>query len=251
MWQRRTSAAVAALGLAALVGAAAMAAPTDAIRREYDRQIAATDMTKADQVFALARWCYQNELTDEALKHAIAAQKLAPDDLRPKYLIYALKRTAAEEEVIQPTETTAAVKPLSAPEVTEKQVDAIWDDETPKVMNDFREVQAMMLKRCAAATCHGGNPEAKFALAADSPDSRTTVVRNFLAVRVYVNREKPEESPLLTKPLGGKKEGHPERVLAGKADGLYRKAAVWIDSLLTAAEKAVPWAKRGGAAAPG
>jgi hypothetical protein len=243
----------AALGLAILLGATAAAvAQMDAIRREYDRRAGSTDVTSADQLLDLAKWCYQNELTDEAFKHALAAHKLAPEDLRPKYLIYALKRGPAEaEEPETPTEVKPPPKALTPPEVTDKQVDALWEEETPAVMNAFREVQAMLLKRCAAATCHGGNAEAKFALAAEGADPRKTAVQNFLAIRKYLDREKPEESALLQKPLGGRDAGHPEKVIRTKSDGLYRKGAAWIDSLLTEIEKKLPWAKgAGGEAAP-
>jgi len=240
MNRRRWPVLAMAMALAVALGAGAAAlAQMEVIKRQYDLQRKNTDMTSADQVLALARWCYQNELTDESLQYATLANKLAPDDLRPKYLVYALKGSPAEREATtQEVATTADTKPLAPAAVTDKEVDQLFDYETPAVMNGFTSFQTLLLNRCAKPNCHGGqNPKAKFVLVASNPDSTKTRAQNFMAISQYLNRESPADSRLLQVPLKGQEAGHPKKELRTTSDPVYREGVKWIDSTLTDVER--------------
>ncbi len=248
-WRAWAVAAVA--GIVALGIAAAAVAQMDAIR-EYETRRRNTDMNDADQIFALAKWCYRNRLTDEALKHAVTAHRLGPEDVRAKYLIYALRGGPAEDQEETGGEAgaggTETPPPTTAGAVSDERIEAVWEEETPAAMNAFRDVQQQMFQRCGTADCHGGNPQAKFNLITASPGSRQTIVRNFLTIRGYLDREGPEKSALVQMPMKGPDEGHPRKVIRSTNDRFYREAVKWIDQLLTEVEKVWSRSTEGGGA---
>jgi len=73
-----------------------------AARQWYENAVKKiTDKSTADEIFALAKQCYRNGLTDEAMAHAIEALRKDPNDSRAKYLLFALA-PPAETSVIRP-----------------------------------------------------------------------------------------------------------------------------------------------------
>lgn len=238
---KRHTILAACAGLAVGLGLVAAAlAQMETMRRQYETRLRNTDMSDADEVLGLAKWCYQNRLTDEAVKLAKTAHQLAPKDVRPKYLIYALAGGPVDvdgDDQDGDEDGDADMAATTTGVVSDEKIEALWNEETPKAMNAFREVQEDMIRRCGGADCHGGNPRAKFNLIATSLDSRQTIVRNFMTIQQYLNREEPAESALVQTPMKGPDEGHPRKVIRSKSDRFYRAAVEWIDQLLTDVEK--------------
>ncbi|HUS45812.1 MAG TPA: hypothetical protein VM219_07250 [Phycisphaerae bacterium] len=222
---RRSVPVVAAFGLAAVLGLAAVAvAQRDAatIERQYKAREATVDKNSADQLYELAKWCFENELPEQAMAHALAAHAKAPEDVRPKYLIYVMTKGGEEEKVETEEPDT------KTPTISDEEVQGVFEREGKEAMRGFQEVQGLLLQRCAK--CHrGGDEKVKFFLIRQLPRSDKTLAQNFLAIEKYLDRENPEDSRLLQMPLRGKELGH-ERVIRSTGDPVFRKIVEWIKS---------------------
>jgi len=233
MTRRRHLTLIALLGIAGLLGVAVVAVAQlsmQAARMQYDKRNAELDRNNPDAVFALAKWAYQNGLKDEALKLAIEANAKAPDDVRPKFLVWAT--TAADLA----GEETAGPETPAVPTIPNDEVQAVLKREGAGPMNGFRRVQGALISSCARTGCHiAGNPDAPFTLIRTGASADKTLVQNFLTINKYLDREKPDESRLLLKPLTG--EGKHPKKFPAKTDRLFQSISAWIDTLKTEGER--------------
>jgi len=232
------------LGTLGLLGLAAMAAgqvDTQAARKQYDlkvKQLAAD--AGAQEHYALAKWCLKNNLPAETLSHALDAHKQSPDDVRVKYLIYILGGTA-----LPPAGDATAAVPVVAPLVgtrksgslSSEQIDAIIGREDIKQIRGFRSIQRLLVAKCANAKCHGGmGTGAKWVLVLQGRTDDRQLAENFQIVQKYFNRENPDESVFLTKPLTGSEAGHPVKAIRGKTESIYQETVKYIKGLKTQAD---------------
>ena len=225
--------ATAAAGLLGLVmAAAAQYGGTATIQQQYEMQMKKLDHGKVDDIYNLAKWCLQNGLSGEAINLALEANQKAPDDVRPKYLLYALSGGAgvATESSEVTIETTAA-------EISDQEIDVIYNHEGPATLGAFGEIQKILISRCGSTRCHGGGSTAKWSLAKREPTSRKTLALNFRTVNAYINRDNVADSPFFQKPLTGKNVGHPETAFHGTGDPSYLKVLAWARKLKTSAQK--------------
>ena len=231
--QRTAAVAVLAAGLVGLAGALAWAQlSTQAALRQYDQRLTQLDNNNADAVYELAKWCYLNDLRDKALKHAIEANAKAPDDVRPKFLVYVITHAGELKGEIAGAETGGEVVT-----VTNEEVQAVLTREGADVIRKFRPAQQALIGLCATRQCHAaGNPDAPFGLVRQNPASDKTLVQNFQTISPYCDREKPAESRLLTLPVAGP-PAHPARPIRGTSDPVFRLISTWIDSLKTEGER--------------
>jgi len=240
MTQRRHVTLIALLGIAGLLGVAVVAVAQlsmQAARMQYDKRNGELDRNNPGAIFALAKWAYQNDLKDEALKLAIEANAKAPDDVRPKFLVWAVTGANLTGE------ETAGGPPPTVPPITDDKVQAVFKGEGAGPMNGFRRVQGALISSCARTGCHiAGNPDAPFTLITTATSTDKTLVQNFLAINKYLDREKPDESRLLLKPLTG--EGKHPKKFSSEKNPLFRSISAWIDSLLTEADRKTPWGKQ-------
>ena len=114
MTRRRHLTLIALLGIVGLLGVAVVAVAQlsmQAVRTQYDKRNAELDRNNPNAVFELAKWAYQNGLKDEALKLAIEANAKAPDDVRPKFLAWAVTAAnlTAEETGGEETSVVATI----------------------------------------------------------------------------------------------------------------------------------------------
>jgi hypothetical protein len=233
MTRRRQTAVIALLGIVGLLGVAAAAAQlgTRAALMQYEQRYAQIDKNDPNALYDLAKWAYQNGLKDEALKLALDANAKAPDDVRPKFLVWALSGAGLPGEGTGGDTGTAAVATIP-----DEEVKAVLDREGADVIHRFSSVQGMLFGRCGSRTCHGGgNPDAPFVLIRLGASSDKTLVQNFNAIEKYLDREKPDESRLLTVPTAGER-GHPKK-FSGKTDPVFRNISVWIDTLKTEGDR--------------
>ena len=229
---RRSVPVVAAFGMAVVLGLAAVAvAQRDAaaIERQYKVREAKVDKNSADQLYDLAKWCFENKLPERAMAHALAAHAKAPEDVRPKYLIYVMAKGGEEETV------TTKKPTIETPTISDEAVQGVFEREGQEAMRGFQAVQGILLQRCAR--CHlGGDEKVKFSLIRQSPRSNKTLAQNFLAIEKYLDRENPEDSRLLQMPLRGEELGHAQ-VIRNTADPVFRNIVEWIKSLKTAGDR--------------
>jgi len=234
-----------------LVGAAStfgQAQDLAAARQQYELKLKQVPPDAgADAHYDLAKWCLKSGLRPEALKHARLAHQKAPEDLRPKYLIYLLSG-AGEPGVSTPegsgTSDTGGPTVLPTPggrrpvTISAEQVQALVQEEGIDRIRAFREIQRALVQRCATPKCHGAvGTGAKWVLALQGPTNERMLAENFRTVSKYFNRENPEASPFLKKPLLGPAADHPEKVLRGKTDPVYQRLLKYIGSLKTQIDK--------------
>lgn len=149
------------LGLAGLVGAAAMVAAQGGagnLDDQYKQRLAKVDTKKAEDLVGLAKWCYQVGLTGQASAHALEALALDAGDVRAKYIIYAAQTGGGGGD--GETETGGTGPKVT---MTQKEADAVYAREGEVQMNRFKnQVQGMLFVRCAMPQCHGGAKAAKW-----------------------------------------------------------------------------------------
>jgi hypothetical protein len=239
MTRRRHLTLIALLGIVGLLSVAVVAVAQlsmQAARMQYDKRNGELDRNNPGAVFELAKWAYQNGLKDEALKLAIEANAKAPDDVRPKFLVWALSGAGLNEEGTAGDTGTPAVATI-----TEDEIQAVFKREGAGAMNGFRRVQGALISSCARPGCHiAENPDAPFTLIRTGTSTDKTLVLNFLTINKYLNREKPDESRLLQMPLTGERN-HPKKFSA-KKDPLFKSISAWIDTLKTEGERL--WEKK-------
>lgn len=186
------------------------------------------DRNKADDMVAWARWCYQNEKPAEANAIALEGLQKAPDDLRLKYLAYALSgaATTVGPDGIMPVESVAKYATISKEE-TEK----IYKAEGELTMRKFKDIQNnVLIARCWK--CHGGGNEkakAKWWLVKDS-DERRMLAENFRTINPFINRDARMDSKILVVPSRSPENVHTQ-VFKGAADAAYKNLVRWIMTL--------------------
>ncbi|HUU10991.1 MAG TPA: hypothetical protein VM431_10695 [Phycisphaerae bacterium] len=223
------------LGLAVAVRGQAM--NPVAARQWYENAVKKiTDQSTADEIVALAKQCYRNGLTDEAMAHAIEALRKDPNDSRAKYLLFALAGPVEGTTGTGEGDDGGGGTP-QAPTITDAEADAIYKAEGDTVIRNFREIQGLLARRCGSVKCHGGNEKAKWTLALKGGANRKSLAQNFKTVYPYMDRDNPAKSVLVQKPLKGPEGGHPTQVIRGESDPVYQRIIKYIDTVKGDAEK--------------
>jgi len=187
-----------------------------------------------DDLYVQAKQAYREGQRMQALTDALAAHKQNPQDVRVKYLIYLLRQETATTGA--DTGTAAPVVPggRKAVSISEEEVQALIKKEGIKAIREFQPIQRILRRRCAETECHGATGTgATWVLALKGTPNQRMLAENFRTVSQFFNRETPDQSPFLLKPLGGKEAGHPERAIRGKTDPIYRQMLNYIGTLKT------------------
>lgn len=240
------------LGVLGMVGLAVVATvPADrpaAAAEAGDVQPKPADAGAPD-LYARAKQAYKEGQRIQALTDALEAHKKDPQDVRVKYLIYLLRQEQATTAGAGTgTETPAPTVPggRKAVSISDEEVQALIKEEGTRAIRQFGEIQRILQRRCGNAKCHGATGTGtKWVLALKGLANESMLAENFRTVNQYLNREAPDQSPLLLKPLGGKEAGHPEKAIRGKTDSAYQQILKYIRTLRTATEK--PGFFKGGA----
>jgi len=203
----------------------------------------------APDLYARAKQAYKEGRRIQALTDAVEAHKKDPQDVRVKYLIYLLRQeTTTTTGAGTDTDTPAPPVPRGqkAPTISDEEVQGLIKEEGTKAIRQFGDIQRILQRRCGNAKCHGATGTGtKWVLALKGPANERMMAENFRTVNQYMNRETPDQSRLLLKPLGGKEAGHPEKAIRGKTDSAYQQILKYIGTLRTATEK--PGFFKGGA----
>jgi len=243
---------LAALGLAAV--AIGQPADLETARKQYELKLKELGSdADADAEIALAKWCLRQGLEPEARSHALAAHKKNPDDLRAKYLVFALSGAAASDnagggtgattpptDVIPEDVLTRGEK--KAVTISNEDVQKLFTQEGPEAIRGFREVQRILARRCGDARCHGGiGSGAKWIMALQGTTNDRMLAENFRIVSRYFDRENPENSPIITVPMKGEGSNHPEQVIRSKTDPAYTTLLNYIGKLRGKTQKPGFW----------
>jgi hypothetical protein len=186
------------------------------------------DRTKADDLVAWAKWCYQNDKAAEANAIALEGLQKAPDDLRLKYLAYAL---AEPGTIIEPPDDRV-IKRTKAVSISKEDADKVFTQEGDQVMLKFREIQnRILIPKCGK--CHGGQDEkakAKWWLILKDTNERGMLAENLQTLQPYIDRDKQMSSKILLVPSKSPETVH-EQVFKSNKDPGYELMVRWILNL--------------------
>jgi len=186
------------------------------------------DRTKADDLVAWAKWCYRNDKAAEANAIAIEGLQKAPDDLRLKYLAYALAETSPVV-VPGPGGTLPTKRAVS---ISKEDADKVFTQEGDQVMLKFREIQnRILIPKCGK--CHDGRDEkakAKWWLIVKDTNERGMLAENLQTLQPYIDRDKQMSSKILLVPSKSPETVH-EQVFKSNKDPGYELMVRWILSL--------------------
>lgn len=153
-----------------------------------------------NQHLLLATWCVTNELYDEARREIETVLKVDPDHRTARRMLRRLEALIAGPKRSQPAKKASLHERLAAPEVT------ALAGLSPRVARDFvGKVQPILMNSCALSGCHGPRTDNGLRLAMvhlQVGNRRGISERNLSTVLRFIDLRRPEQSPLLLKPLG-------------------------------------------------
>jgi len=172
----------------------------------YQKKRAALQGTRVEEHLELAQWCLSQGLLDETETEIRYAASIDRGHPRLRLLARKLELARTKPEVRAPI--VAPPPPASDAEALE----ALTKSVPAPIMHRFATtVQPLLTNSCATAACHGVSGKSTFTLAkirGQGDRARRQTLRNLMAVLEQIDRQRPQESPLLTKPIephgGGK-----------------------------------------------
>lgn len=163
----------------------------------YRYQAALLSIKKAEPHLTLAEWCLRYGLRQQAEDQVAFARQLEPENAKIAQLELRLKTAAV------PAPSGARAESSSST-VGVKQLDETLAELPKGSMERFSVViQPMLVNRCGANGCHGPAAKSNFHLLRPSAGqmmSKRFSQRNLFTVLQYLDKDNPEESPLVTIP---------------------------------------------------
>lgn len=181
-----------------------------------------TNLGDADERLKLARWCLQVGLRERALEEALAAAKMRPGFLAAEQFAKGVELSMANAKTAPaaPPTPVAPTTPVEEPEI------ALPDYNTDSYPMFITKVQPLLMNVCAS--CHASGKAGNFHLTRvyEIGNKRATH-QNLAAVLKQLNRERPWQSPLLTKAITvhGDSRRPP---IEGKSALAYRTLENWV-----------------------
>ncbi|MCE9526112.1 MAG: hypothetical protein K8R36_08665 [Planctomycetales bacterium] len=164
----------------------------------YRYQAALLPSKKAEPHLKLAEWCLRYGLLQHAEDEVAFAKQVEPENPKIAPLQLRLK-TATTAPAVSNIKVDTNPATVGA-----KQLDDTLAELPKGSMERFSVViQPMLINRCGANGCHGPAAKSDFHLLRPSTGqmmSKRFTQRNLFTVLQYMNKEKPEESRLLTLP---------------------------------------------------
>ena len=172
---------------------------SDSILEVYAYRRATQIRNNAPACLALAQWCMQSRLFDQAqeqIDNAITIGGRTATITRLEVRLDLL-RSPLTGRGLPPIGATASTQIISADQVQQR-IDLFPDG----VVHQFiRSVQPLLLNRCALAACHGPSPKSGFVLfrtSANRPVPHRISQRNLYNTLTTLDLLQPENSSLLT-----------------------------------------------------
>lgn len=191
----------------------------------YAKKRAALNGTRVDEHLELAQWCLSQGLLDETETEIRYAATIDRGHPRLRLLARKLELARTKPEVRAPIATTPP--PASDAEALE----ALTKSVPAPIMQRFATtVQPLLTNSCATAGCHGVSGKSTFTLTkirGQGDRARRQTLRNLMAVLEQIDRQRPQESPLLTKPIephGGGKAA----IFTAKNSRQYYELYEWV-----------------------
>jgi hypothetical protein len=173
----------------------------------YDRmRDSIPDLTPTNHM-ELARWCLENKLHTQARREVLDALHLDPHRQDAKRILRALEHVGEESNTPQTGSGLTEYPSLSQippPAVESRSLAGL----SRSVAHGFvRDVQPLMMNKCANSGCHGKGTKTQFQLTSAHRGSTPAIAeRNLAAVLKQIDFSQPTTSPFLR--IGGEAHGN-------------------------------------------
>lgn len=195
----------------------------------------------------LAEWCIRYELRDDAAVELAEARRLDPDMPRLDLLQRRLEKSAetpkpAESVYLASANSHSKPRPAaSAPQAPLRQKPVPVGDLPDGVVELFtRRVQPVLVNSCTAAACHQPGGKQVFQLdraILRGQSNRRTTMRNLEAALALIDREHPDQSPLLTIPRRTH-GGMSGPIYGPRQEAAYKHLVDWVALVAPSKEEA-------------
>ena len=185
----------------------------------------------ADGYVAIASWCIQQGLYDEARENLKDALQLEPDHSTARVVAEQLGKTMSVSPAPR-DDGFARTQNRNPAAVARSQAVTISEEELTRFF--VSRVQPILVNGCGNAACHGRSSESSFRLRnvrSGSPAFKSSTERNREMVQSFVNIDDPANSPLLTAPRDARHTAFPKPVFAGPSgDAQWQALAAWVNA---------------------
>ncbi|MGL6226571.1 MAG: hypothetical protein ACRC10_08090 [Thermoguttaceae bacterium] len=186
-----------------------------------------------DELFALGKWCLANGLNEEAIVEFQRCKSFVSVPQAIRLLdneIRAAERT--DPQFRQHSKLDAVLREEASQNLDDFDYDR-WGLTVPHVLAErFRkEVQPILIDRCAATNCHGSGSQNELTLQIPQRTYSTAgaTVRNMKAAMEQIDFGNPVNSPLLTAPL--RNHGGVKPVFGKKSQNTQGAFERWIEQV--------------------
>jgi hypothetical protein len=196
----------------------------------------------------LAEWCIRYELRDEAAAELAEARRLDPDMPRLHLLQRRLEKSdspSKPKESVYLANANSQAKlratPAASQPVAVAKSASVGDLPDGVVELFTRRVQPVLVNGCTAAACHRAGGKQSFQLdraILRGESNRRTTMRNLQAALTLVDREHPDQSPLLTIPRRTH-GGMSGPICGSRQEAAYQHLVDWVALVAPAKEEAV------------
>ena len=180
----------------------------ESLRQIYDFRASQVFVNDLEKRCDLLRWCFQYELADEAEEQLALLKKYAPEhpmcevfERRMTFLKNKKERESLAAETPQEDSAEDSAETQTGPTYAELQrFAASIPDESIEIFR--KKVQPILQRSCMTADCHGPNTETPYRLLRiHAKMGRGEILQNLYASVQQINLARPEQSPLLRKPV--------------------------------------------------
>jgi len=192
-----------------------------------------TSLERVEARIDLVRWCLRQKLLESATSELAALRAMAPDHPQLKLLTDELAKAQARSNGNVSAVTVTPARPAATPRVVagSEQVTRALRQVAQQSLVDFAdEIQPILLKRCATATCHdtASATELRFMPLAGGRDREKRIgQRNLFSVLSMIDRAAPDNSPLLR----AMNEPHPTAESPRWDPAEYELVVKWVHDL--------------------
>lgn len=164
----------------------------------YDRMRDSIPELTPTNHMELARWCLENKLYTQARREVLDALHLDPNREDAKRMLRALEHVGEESTTPQTGSGLTEYPSLSQiprPAVETRSLAGL----SRTVAHGFvRDVQPLMMNKCANAGCHGTGAKSEFEMTSTHRGSTPAIAeRNLAAILKQIDFSQPSASPLL------------------------------------------------------
>ncbi len=205
----------------------------DSIAQAYQEKLQTMVYQDAREFLSLAEWCIQNKLYPQAQEALNQAQK--QQNNHPMIKVYQRRLDIAQEQALrearqaqqqtqnQTRDTASAGLPGNSEEngranvgnatavnleeeanrqilLQQRALEQMARNMPGDTLKQFTsEIQPLLQSGCGTASCHGAETQTDFKIIPSASKARSLTLRNLYSALRQVNRENPQNSPLLTK----------------------------------------------------